>query len=164
MTRVIATGSRAEVHETGMRLARDFSGEFREMVTPADLRTFYEQLMAGVAVRDRTCMRTFAEALKLVNSNTDQVLAFLVGFGLRSPADLERVIRESRLAEGLDEDGMALRSERFLRDYYAVRGKRLVVLDQAKEATDETNGTPRGGSVGNGAGGGSDPTGGQAAR
>jgi hypothetical protein len=123
-------GARNAVMTAGRIMASTYREQVLELLEPTDLKTWKEALMTGVKVRDRTCMNLFAEMLKLVDRERDLVLVFVRALGYDKPEQLAEIVDSMRRAESMDEESLAAQSQRFLTDYLARNGKRLVILKE----------------------------------
>jgi hypothetical protein len=132
-------GARNAVMTAGRVWASTYRDQILELIEPSDLLNWKNALMTGVKVRDRTCMNLFAETLKLIERERDMVLVFVKGLGYDRPDQLADIVDKLRNAETWDDDVLAAHSERSLREYYAKRGKRLLIVDE-KEVVDVVQG------------------------
>lgn len=130
---MVPAGGRMSANASARAMASTYRDQILELVQPTDLTRWWCSLMAGVGQCDRTCMRLFAEVLRIIEPEKDLVLVYVQQLGINDPQQLASIVSRFREAEGMDEEALAERSERFLTDYYRSRGKRFVVLDAAQE-------------------------------
>lgn len=137
MTEIPAWGaSRSEIAQVGKRNSLDYRERVLDLLQDKDLQAWWSALMAGVEACDRTCMRLFAEVLRLVDKERDLVLVFVNRLGYDNPDKLAETITRLRGTEAMDAEALLARAEKFVRDEYARRGKTVVIVDSDKEVAD----------------------------
>lgn len=110
---------------------------------PEFVERFLSSLESGVRSCDRTCMRLYAEALKLVGAQTDISVQIVNMIGAQ-PAVAREAIAARQQLEGLSQDDLARGAGRAVLDHCAREGIEplafLASLSSVEVLDVETNG------------------------
>jgi hypothetical protein len=95
------------------------------------LETFCAKILEGVEQRDRTCMRLYAEAMKIVGAQVLMAVNIWQQYGIADEAAGKRMIESAMQAHDLDPETAWRLSEQFVQEYRREHG--LPELVEAKQ-------------------------------
>ena len=115
-------------------VAESLPDELRETISkPPFPDMWVAAFKARLARAERDAVRLYPELLRMVGANDQAMELALRALGV-SLEIAQKAVGMYRSVEGMDEATRAEYATEQLRGYYAARGKRLVVLDDAGEA------------------------------
>jgi hypothetical protein len=100
------------------------------LATPDNLKAWCNNVVEGVRSGDKQAMTTYGKSLSILGGDADVALHLLCTKELGvSIEEARRRIEIAGSVEGVDEAGAVTMMEQCVRDWYASRGKRVVIMD-----------------------------------
>lgn len=98
------------------------------------LARWCQNVIDGVDKNERNAMNLFAKAMRIAGAEYEININVLAAKELGMPlAMAKRRLGMVTMVEGIDEDGAVSIMEQHVRAWYAQRGKRVVIVDDAAE-------------------------------
>ena len=98
----VPIGARNDFSRSVYALVAQAGEDVREdLAKPENVRAYLDSLMSGVKGRDRTCMRLYAQVMKLVDAEKELILMVLRDSGMASMDELSALVASHREAAGV---------------------------------------------------------------
>lgn len=130
-TPALPYGTRARASSAVVAAAKSSPESVSEILAPHD-RLWCEKIVEGVRLGDRTALRLFAEARKIVGAQVNLAINVWQQMGVSSEDEGRRMIESAMRANDLDPETAWRLSEQFVQEYRREHG--LPELVEAKAA------------------------------
>lgn len=115
----VAMGARREYAEKVRSLVAVQGDVVREsLASDETVKSYCEALKEGVRLRSRTELNLYAQIMKLVGEERRIIVEFVQGLGVKSEADLQRLVGMAKSVEGVGPHDGAERCVTYLEAYF----------------------------------------------